>query len=357
MRSKERRFIPLTLNYEGKKAFSDAQILIAIVCVAVSAIGMIICFTIYGNHAYDGWLGTYLFLIPAIALCIYVPLLVIRKFAFKENSLKKLYANMKKFNKTSIIPFWDVFDIDGHRIMYIDGSVGVLLKIVRGYSTGRDPDHEDLHYEKTTEFLGQLLGNGYYVQFYDLEECDANTAPLDELEVDLQKMRDQTIYDVGTSFVKYFRELGEKNGIGESEYYLVRARTLESITHIDKVINDAILKLRGSLYVDCCECGYSEYMKFVRHYYNLSHIDTNTLMNLRYAEIRHNLVQVVKLLKVGGDQQEAVAPVVVADDSSSYEFEAMMQDYDDAKAVEHKKPKSQGAPVSVITEMEDDFEI
>lgn len=91
-----------------------------------------------------------------ILLLILVNIWVIRRFIIEEKYYLKMHEKRKQFEVAEPSIFWNVNIQNKNILYYLDGKMGVIVKVERDTIVGKDEDFREKHYDAWSEFYREL---------------------------------------------------------------------------------------------------------------------------------------------------------------------------------------------------------
>lgn len=207
-------FIPMNVDGGGGNAsfWNTGKTMI------ISALG-IVDFFLFTGMASQGfnWAST---LLCGIIIGI-VNILLIRIFIIEEKYYLKMYEKQKKYEIAEPNLFWNVNIQNKNILYYLDGKMGVIVKMERDTIVGKDEDFKEKHYDAWSDFYKEL--NLHKLKRVQMNLMD--TAGDDPRFKELDKLV------VGAKFNDNLKELVEKqvghikakarNTLFEDDYFLI----------------------------------------------------------------------------------------------------------------------------------------
>lgn len=290
----DKLFTPLNISYPIQK-YSNSLIIGGIVGVVISIIGIIITFKIKSDLAFSPIFGTSIFAVIGIFLSLYIGLFAFRKIGGERNQMR-LYNDMIEHELTTINDLWEIIALDGCVATFADNSAKVFLKCERGYVIGRSTDHNKLHKEKVMQFLKFLLSKGYYIDYYNWRDRDANTVPLDDLEDKLNSNPNEFLRNYGNSVIKFCRELEYQCTDSEVEYFVIASRDPNLSAYLESSVEAAAEYLQGSLYEDIQICDIDGIIEFIELTNKIKGVNVSEMLSGNVIKTDQKVVRVIKVI-------------------------------------------------------------
>lgn len=301
---KEKQFIPLTLDSNGKTFYSESTWIAVIV---LAGLGLLIAGSfaaMWWQYRYVDFRGTIVFLIATQVLNFLLWTTLIRIFPLKERVLRKIYAETKEHRVTDISIFWGIYNVENKVIYFVDGRCGVLVKATRGYLFGRPEGFEEEHFDKLSRFMRHILLGDYTIKYYNRMVSDANIEPLNETERLISKNRTAGIYYLESTVIKFFRELAQWIADIENEYWLIGCNCVERLPDMLIRVDQALEMLDGSIYPDAHLAEETEIYEFIQQYFGLTYINVQNLIKITFKNRSKPMIEVLDILYADQDTEE-----------------------------------------------------
>jgi hypothetical protein len=288
-------FMPLNISYPTQKS-SDKKLLWFIFCSAIFVLMIIVVVKIHSDFFYSDILGSSYMLIIGVFISIFSYSILIRKLVVKENRLMELYEEALKHEITSINDLWEIYGTKDNIYSYPNSTYKIFLKCEKGYVISRPPSHEKDHRVAFKLFIRQLLQNGYGVEYYNYHTNDANIAPLDDYQELIRNNPNEKLRRIGAELLKECRKLNEEQSSSEIEYFVVTAYSTEDSGYLRSAVENAVMNLEGSLYVDVNICDTNDVVEFLELKEKVSGVNFTELMNMSISNLDQKVVKVVKVI-------------------------------------------------------------
>lgn len=295
-RNQNKIFIPLTLDNSTKSTFGEKQMLASaalVIAFVFIQIGVII---VHSNYAGIYWYASLWFLVPLDIVATYILVWIFRKAIMHENMLLKVYATNKAKEVTDLGFMWDIFDIKGNKIYYINGRVGTVVDVQHGYIFDRPTNHPDLHRATIRKAMGDLENRGYLVNYYNREVKDSNLEPLYKTERLLQHERGSSVYNLGMDILNHTKAVCRNIATIEHEYFLIIAPDMYTIQSIDQAAEEFVNNLKGGLYNFIKRLSGLEILEWFCMLYGVKFIDTAKLLSNKFKYEEMRLVTVLETI-------------------------------------------------------------
>lgn len=289
-------FTPLNISYAIQK-YSNRLIVGGLLSIVIFVIGLIVVMKIHSDLAFSPIFGSAIFAVLGLLLVLYFTIFVFRKIGLQEGEKLRLYKEMLDHESTTINDLWDVMTIDNNLFTFADDSAKIFLRCEKGYLVSRPKKHQEIHQKCVEQFLKSLLDKGYYIDYYNWRNRDANTAPLDDLEDKLRTNPNKFLKEYGSATIKFCRELEYGCTDSEVEYFIITSRDPHLSPYLESSVEASVECLQGSLYEDVRICGINEFVTFVEEFHKISGININALMS---GNMLNTEQEVVKIIKVYG---------------------------------------------------------
>ena len=294
-------FTPLNISYAIQK-YSNRLIVGGLLSIVVFVVGLIVVIKIHSDLAFSPIFGSAIFVVLGLLLVLYFTVFVFRKIGLQEGEKLRLYKEMLDHESTTINDLWDVMTVDNNLFTFADDSAKIFLRCEKGYLVSRPKKHQEIHQRCIEQFLKSLLDKGYYIDYYNWRNRDANTAPLDDLEDKLRTNPNKFLKEYGSATIKFCRELEYGCTDSEVEYFIITSRDPHLSPYLESSVEASVECLQGSLYEDVRICGINEFVTFVEEFHKISGININALMS---GNMLNTEQEVVKIIKVYGLKPKA----------------------------------------------------
>lgn len=308
-------FTPLNISYVIQK-YSNRLILGGLLSIIIFVAGLIVVMKMHSDLAFSPIFGSTIFVVLALLFVLYFTIFVFRKVGLQEGEKLRLYKEMLDHESTTINDLWDVMTVDNNLFTFADDSAKIFLRCEKGYLVSRPKKHQEIHQRCVEQFLKSLLDKGYYIDYYNWRNRDANTAPLDDLEDKLRSNPNKFLKEYGSATIKFCRELEYGCTDSEVEYFIITSRDPHLSPYLESSVEASVECLQGSLYEDVRICGINEFVKFVEEFHKISGINVNALMS---GNMLNTEQEVVKIIKVYGLKPKENVPQQSNEDAELYE--------------------------------------
>lgn len=336
---KKKVFTPLNISYPIQK-YSNSLVVGGLLGLVVIAVGLIITIKIKNDLAFSPIFGTPIFSFVGVALTIYAGVFVFRKLGLREGEQMRLYREMLDHELTTINDLWEIIAIDENVATFADDSSKIFLRCEKGYLISRPGTHFETHQVNVQHFLKHLLDKGYYVDYYNMRNRDANTEPLVSLEEDLNSNPNSFLRDYGNSVIKFCRELEYQCTESEIEYYVITSRDPNLSVYLESSVETAVEYLQGSLYTDVQICDVNGIVDFLELFNKISGINVTDMLAGNVVKTDQMVVKVLKVL--GANSNKTSTGTMTSEEQEEYdqfleEYNAFEQSMQDAKKRKKKK--------------------
>lgn len=327
-------FTPLNISYPIQK-YSNFLVIGIIGGVAVFAIGLIITFKIKSDLAFSPIFGSTLFLIAGVLISLYAGLFIFRKIGIREREQMRLYNEMIDHELTTINDLWEIIAFDNCLATFADNSSKIFLRCEKGYVISRPPDHDALHREKVEHFLKYLLDKGYYIDYYNWRDRNANTEPLDDLEDVLNSNPNDFLREYGNAVIKFCRQLEYECTDSEVEYFVIASRDPNLSAYLESSVEAAAEILQGSLYEDIRICDIDGIIEFLEEVNKIKGINVSEMLSGNVVKTSQKVVQVIKVIGATSeinDNEER-------NDTEEADYQQFLQEYQQLEATRKEASK------------------
>lgn len=337
-RDKDKIFIPLTLVRSRNKIINEWTPLKVIVFLTFG-IGM----TILTRVNYDRFKGIRIngelwFVILSLILIWYITIWLIRKFAIKEKVLLDMYQIYHKHEITDTSIFWGIYSIRD-KIHYLDGTSGLLIKCERGYTKGRPPYWETLHFESITRFIRHMIKNNLHIRYYSNVIDDANTGPLDKTERRINQNKASGVYEMESKVIKYLREITQGISETEEDYFLIQCKDINMESHFEDIVKEGIAMLQDTIFTNVHLCSKQEIYEFEQNYFGLSYINTYRMNQQVFKNSKKKLVTVLE--RVYSNEVTPEAFERIGKQEAESEYKEAVDNYNKMLIEKEKKDKAE----------------
>ena len=180
---------------------------------------------------------------------IAVNIFLIRKFIIEENYYLRMYEKQKQYEVAEPSIFWGV-NIQNDKVLYfLDGKMGVIVKMERDTIVGKDEDFREKHYDAWSEFYKEL--NLHKLKRVQMNLMD--TAGDDPRFKELDKLV------IGAKFNSNLKELVERqighikararNTLFEDDYFLIYVENYIPYEDLMQSVHECLGKLMKGAFV------------------------------------------------------------------------------------------------------------
>lgn len=340
-------FTPLNISYPIQR-YSNFLFIGVLAAVIVAAIGIIIVLKVSIDMMFSPIFGSPLFKIIGIFLSLYAGLFVFRKIGLRERELMRLYDEMIDHEITTINDLWDIIAVDGNVATYMDNSCKIFLKCEKGYVISRPAEHMEQHYKCIEAFLKFLLDKGYYIDYYNWHDRDANTAPLMDLEDKLNSNPNRFLRDYGNSVIKYCRNLEYQCTDSEVEYFIISSRDANMSAFLESSVEAATEYLQGSLYEDIRICDIDDIVEYIELINKIQGINVSEMLSNNALKTTQRVVQVIKIFGAERNIDTTEDANVLKEDE---EYQQFLNVYDQVGQSKRSKSKKNLAKKDIQSDL------
>ena len=145
-------FIPM--NVQG--GLQDEQFITTPKIIALVSIGLL-AFLLFAINTPSNLVS----FILSFGVWFIISLYITRFVIFEEKYYSKMYKQLKKNEITKPSLFWQIVSIretqNGALFTYVDGKVGILIRVDRSTITGKPNDFMETHYDAISDFYKELM--------------------------------------------------------------------------------------------------------------------------------------------------------------------------------------------------------
>lgn len=330
---KDKQFMPLNISYAQKKV-SDRRLIFTGLSLVIMVICIILVVKIHYDYPFSGILGSGLFLYGGVGASMYFGIFLIRKLAFQERELMRLYKEMLAHEMTTINDLWEILAVEDDMARYYDDTTKIFLRCEKGYVIGREPKHEEMHRAKVRDFINHITTRGYFIDYYNWHNQDANTKPLDELEKKIRVNPNARLRAIGADLLKSCRELEYACEDSEIEYWVISADTARDAAYLRSTVESAAKILIGSLYTDVTICNLEGIVEAIEIIYKIKGINVNSLLSGQFETTTQRVVRVLRAIR-----DDVTETPDTSEDENYNKFLEMLEEADNRRKEEAKQQK------------------
>lgn len=327
-------FTPLNISYPIQK-YSNLLVVGGIGGILVFVVGLILTFKIKSDLAFSPIFGTTIFAVVGTLVSLYAGIFVFRKIGIREKEQMRLYREMIDHELTTINDLWEIIAFDNCVATFADNSSKVFLRCEKGYVISRPPEHDDLHREKVEHFLKYLLDKGYYVDYYNWRDRNANTEPLDDLEDSLNSNPNDFLREYGNAVIKFCRQLEYECTDSEVEYFVIASRDPNLSAYLESSVEAATETLQGSLYEDIRICDIDGIIEFLEEVNKIKGINVSEMLSGNVVKTDQKVVRVIKVIgatsEINNDEERTEA--------EEADYQQFLQEYQQLEATRKESTK------------------
>ena len=289
-------FIPM--NVQG--GLQDEQFITTPKIIALVSIGLL-AFLLFAINTPSNLVS----FILSFGVWFIISLYITRFVIFEEKYYSKMYKQLKKNEITKPSLFWQIVSIretqNGALFTYVDGKVGILIRVDRSTITGKPNDFMGTHYDAISDFYKELMLLKYSMVQINIMEPAGNDPRLEELDKLISSSKNSNIKLLMEKQIGYIKNIAH-NTLYEYDYFLIYTYdTLKMDTLIDDVVDVmyklldgaflgfSILSIRDIIDLDKELFGvkYFDYVESIMNMFNENGINTKlpfTITNIIYTD-------------------------------------------------------------------------
>lgn len=289
-------FIPM--NVQG--GLQDEQFITTPKIIALVSIGLL-AFLLFAINTPSNLVS----FILSFGVWFIISLYITRFVIFEEKYYSKMYKQLKKNEITKPSLFWQIVSIretqNGALFTYVDGKVGILIRVDRSTITGKPSDFMETHYDAISDFYKELMLLKYSMVQMNIMEPAGNDPRLEELDKLISSSKNSNIKLLMEKQIGYIKNIAH-NTLYEYDYFLIYTYdTLKMDTLIDDVVDVmyklldgaflgfSILSIRDIIDLDKELFGvkYFDYVESIMNMFNENGINTKlpfTITNIIYTD-------------------------------------------------------------------------
>ena len=289
-------FIPM--NVQG--GLQDEQFITTPKIIALVSIGLL-AFLLFAINTPSNLVS----FILSFGVWFIISLYITRFVIFEEKYYSKMYKQLKKNEITKPSLFWQIVSIretqNGALFTYVDGKVGILIRVDRSTITGKPNDFMETHYDAISDFYKELMLLKYSMVQMNIMEPAGNDPRLEELDKLISSSKNSNIKLLMEKQIGYIKNIAH-NTLYEYDYFLIYTYdTLKMDTLIDDVVDVmyklldgaflgfSILSIRDIIDLDKELFGvkYFDYGESIMNMFNENGINTKlpfTITNIIYTD-------------------------------------------------------------------------
>lgn len=341
----EQQFIPLTLDNKGRSFYNEFTWVGAFTFIALLLVFTGLFASIYAeNRGYD-IRGTIPFLVISEAANFWFWTWLIRVLVVKERVLKKMYLQERENRITDIGVLWGVYSISDTDILHVDGRCSMLVAVKQGYTKGRQPDFDQIHFDRLTNFYRHLILGGFKIKYYNRQVSDANIEPLQDTEQLVSRNRNTGIYQIEMQIIKFLRQLTEDVSDTEYTYMMISCDNVDMLEDMRMRIAQALEYLNDSLYTDIKLCKERDIYFFIQEIFGLSYINVQQMIKNIFKKESRQLIKIDEIIysglgtdrrkqEVAANKDTRAAALKEEDNEALARFNAMREE--NANAIERE---------------------
>jgi len=230
--------------------------------------------------------------------------IITRYVIFEESTYMKLYRKMKEYEITTPSIFWGISSIrdksENSILTFMDGKIGVMVKLERDTIIGKDQDFEESHFDAISEFYRDIAHKGYsFVQLNTMEGAgnDPRIQELDKLMVKSDNLNIRKLMEIQIGHLKKVTS----RTLSESDYLLIFSRDMSRIDSIVSDIVDSLHKILSGAYTGFKVLKQADIIEFVKEHYGVKYFDCD---NAVLASSNYYGVNVDSVIDIKGVELE-----------------------------------------------------
>lgn len=281
-------FIPMSID---SSEYREKWLTTPKIVTILGSIAILVLVPIYLCSNYAKWYNVVL----TELVILFIDSFLIRYIVFDEKMYYKMYVEIqKRKDQTSkngevISPaeLWAIPSIDdtasGAVLNYRDGTLGVVVKLVRGAIVGRDRDFVAYHYTCLSEATKNLLTKGYswsYLNNMETSEDDVRVPNMNKL---LGKSDNEKINNLVSMQIGYLIRIAN-NTYSEVEYMVIRTNKLNRKDVMIEEVTEALEVLTDGGYEGIEVLKLKEVNNLFKKYNNISYFNPTEVYSTNNTE-------------------------------------------------------------------------
>lgn len=270
---------------------------------------------------------------------------LIRVFIMKESQMLKDFMSQTDNNLVTLGEYYDIktagFEpIEGHnyhRIRYKDGSIGYIVKFLRGSITSEYTDTKTGQISIVTKFLNTLMSQGISPRIIISDERAERSKTFKFFQNSLRGNDfDEEFIELCNSTLMYHQTTAEHFARITANYYILTASTGKEKKFLESFIPTVGNDSNASTFRDISVMNKTEILSLVKDMSNITHIDESDLHEKEAGDMVGLGESKVLTITRSGEEEEVNKPY------DSFKMQLKGIDFDVAKARGTSRKKKKG---------------
>lgn len=291
--SRGNMFLPM--NVEGG-SWSDNFMTTPKLIVTVGGVLTFIAILVYLNSNGSSASG-YIVLLGLWALVFQW---LLRYIVFEERYYYRMYKQLKEDEITKPSLFFGIADIQGEKeaiMTYLDGKVGVIVKMERDTITGKNREFQEVHYDALSDMYKEIVDRGYNFVQLNLMEQGVNDPRLEKLDELVDKAQNSNIKKLTELKVNYIKAL-TRNTLYDNDYVMIYTKDLNKKERIlEDMIEIAYRGMNGG-FIGFRILGVPDIVEMLKEDYGVRYFDIGEAMISLYGSTENKSVRVMSLSEI-----------------------------------------------------------
>lgn len=247
--------------------------------------------------------NSWAFNLAIIVVLIIVNIMLIRKFIIEEKYYLKMYEKQKQFEVAEPSVFWNVNIQNRNILYYLDGKMGVVVKMERDTIVGKDDEFKERHYDAWSDFYRELNLNKLKRVQMSLMDTAGNDPRFKEL--------DKLV--VGAKFNENLKELVEKqighikskarNTLFEDDYFLIYTDNYVPYEELLQRVHSCMYKLTRGAFIGYKILERPELNELFKSEFKIKYFNEDNAAISLYGNVTKNVVAFkIKYMGINGDE-------------------------------------------------------
>jgi len=271
--SRGNMFLPM--NVEGG-AWSDNFMTTPKLIVVVGSLLILIALLVFLNSSGSSPSGY----VVLIGVWFFFTQLLVRYIVFEERYYYRMYKQLKEDEISKPSLFFGIADIQGEEeavLTYLDGKVGVIVKLERDTITGKNKEFQEVHYDALSDMYKEIVDRGYNFVQLNLMEQGVNDPRLEKLGELVDKARNSNIKKITELKVNYIKSI-TRNTLYDTDYIMIYTKDLNKKERIiEDMIEIAYRGMNGG-FIGFKVLGVMELVELLKEDYGVRYFDIGEAM-------------------------------------------------------------------------------
>ena len=196
-----------------------------------------------------------------IGVLIYVVfcILFVRFIVFEEKTWKKIFNERENNKLSSYKYFWGIDRVDNSGLIHYRYSVvggvknAVIVKIIQGYSVGRDENYETMYKRGVQNFFHELLEEGYTYKRYIQLDKKGVPEGIKKLYESANNFKDPLLKEVSLEHINHLAYRSKMSKTVVVNYIVIYVDKAIKLRKIYNEVENLVKDLRNLGYFKACE--------------------------------------------------------------------------------------------------------